>query len=398
MPGSLTPTPAPFGTPQPLEVQAALGGLDGRDGTNRARGGACQLAAVNDLEAIRAWLTEYQGSPHTWRAYRREAERLLSWALIERGLALSSLAREDLQAYAAFLSDPAPRARWCGPRRSRAHPAWRPFQGALERSSRDQALAIVRGLFAYLVRAGYLATNPMGLEPRVRRRTARLEPLERALDARTWAFLWHHIAARPTATARERRERARLRFVFGAGYLLAPRVEELALHAMGSLKRLRGRWWWAVRGKGEKDARIPVPAALLSLLAEYRGAYGLPELPEAGEGTPLVLDLSGTRGVTANMIYRLITSTCRAAAAALEATDPGRAAVLRRVSPHWLRHTSLSHQADAGVDLRYLNLNARHAKFETTRRYVHANDAAWHAAMDSFAIGGIAPTTTPNES
>lgn len=387
MPGSLTLSPQ---APLPLETLGSLGGLDGRDGTNRARSGVRQLAATNDLEAIRAWLTEYEASPHTWRAYRREAERLLSWTLIERGLAVSSLAREDLQAYGAFLTDPTPRARWCGPRRSRSHAAWRPFQGPLDRTSRDQALTIVRGLFSYLVRAGYLATNPMGLEPRVRRRATRLEPIERALDGPTWAYLWQHLADLPATTPRGRRERARLRFVFGAGYLLAPRVEELAHHTMGSFKRLRGRWWWAVRGKGEKDARMPVPAALLTLLGEYRMAYGLAELPEAGEGTPLVLNLSGTRGVTANMIYRLVTATCQAAAAALEASDAERAAILRRASPHWLRHTSLSHQADAGIDLRYLNLNARHAKFETTRRYVHANDAAWHAAMDAFATGGVA--------
>ncbi len=51
--------------------------LDGSLGSNRGRGGVCQLGADTDIDAVRAWLAEYAGSPHTLRAYRKEAERLL---------------------------------------------------------------------------------------------------------------------------------------------------------------------------------------------------------------------------------------------------------------------------------------------------------------------------------
>jgi integrase/recombinase XerC len=39
-----------------------------------------QIAADSDVEAVRLWLAEYAGSPHTLRSYRKEAVRLLLWA------------------------------------------------------------------------------------------------------------------------------------------------------------------------------------------------------------------------------------------------------------------------------------------------------------------------------
>ena len=61
----------------------------------------------------------------TQRSYRREAERLLLWAVLERGKALSSLSGEDATDYRAFLAHPP--VDWCGPRHhQRRSPIWRP--------------------------------------------------------------------------------------------------------------------------------------------------------------------------------------------------------------------------------------------------------------------------------
>src|SRR5690606_3939128 len=122
-----------------------------------------QLTADNDVDAVRAWLAEFHDSPQTLRAYKKESERLLLWAIHERGTALSSLTREDLIAYENFLKDPRPRTRWCGPRRPRHSQDWRPFEGPLKASSRRQALVILNALFSYLTEAGYLAGNPLAL-------------------------------------------------------------------------------------------------------------------------------------------------------------------------------------------------------------------------------------------
>lgn len=70
----------------------------------------CTLEANNDYQAISAWLERHEAA-ETQRAYRREAERLLLWAIVERGKPLSSLTSEDATAYRTFLRHPTPRTR-----------------------------------------------------------------------------------------------------------------------------------------------------------------------------------------------------------------------------------------------------------------------------------------------
>ena len=44
---------------------------------------------------MQAWLRLRLAGSHTWRAYRKEAERFLLWAVMERRRALSSLDGDD---------------------------------------------------------------------------------------------------------------------------------------------------------------------------------------------------------------------------------------------------------------------------------------------------------------
>ncbi|HBU0427245.1 TPA: integrase, partial [Klebsiella pneumoniae] len=75
---------------------------------------ACTLNATNDYEAVQAWLALHE-TVATQRAYRKEAARLILWAIVERGRALSSLTTDDAIAYRAFVRHPTPRERWVGP-------------------------------------------------------------------------------------------------------------------------------------------------------------------------------------------------------------------------------------------------------------------------------------------
>ena len=136
--------------PRPLEALVLDEHLNGQHGTNRAPGPG-QLAANTDLDAIAAWLDRVRGSPRTFANYRKEAERLLLWALIAQAKPLSSLTHEDLMAYRSFMTDPAPADRWvsAGAQKcSRLDPAWRPFSGPLSPSSVQLALTILSGLFS----------------------------------------------------------------------------------------------------------------------------------------------------------------------------------------------------------------------------------------------------------
>lgn len=71
--------------PVPLERIVLPPTLDGRVDINRVPADAIkQIAANTDIEGVKAWLAEFHDSPHTFRNYRKEAERLLLWSFQER--------------------------------------------------------------------------------------------------------------------------------------------------------------------------------------------------------------------------------------------------------------------------------------------------------------------------
>lgn len=386
----MTKTCLSFVTPAPLEhLSVTAETLSGQQGRNRAPSFiTCQIAANNDLEAIQTWLAEFTASPQTQRNYRKEAERLLLWSLIEKQKPLSSLNRDDLRDYQAFLQQPRPQARWCGPRRLRTHPDWKPFQGSLQASSIAQAITSINALFSYLVEAGYLAGNPLGLMRHKLNFHAdqKAAVTERFLEQGLWQRVVHYVETLPATTPREVKIYERTRYLLHLLYLLGPRVSEVARQSMQSIHCLRGKWWWQVTGKGRKTHQIPVSDTMLKAFMRYRQFYGLSQLPQSGEDKPLFLSINGTKGVTSNMIYRLLKQLFSDCADTLETERPDWASTLRAASTHWVRHTTITHQTDAGIELRYIKRNARHESVETTMLYQHAEEEKWHDAMSDFNL------------
>lgn len=355
--------------------------LDGSQGSNRGRGGVCQLAATTDIEAVRAWLAEYASSPHTLRTYRREAERLLLWATRAVGKPLSSLTREDLLAYEAFLAQPG--ADWIDPRLPRRGGGRRLFDGALSPDSVRHALGILSSLFSYLVAAGYLAGNPLALRRQHSAGVARKRAAsERYLDQALWQFVLEVADAMPQTTRREQQHFERVRWVLRLLYGLGLRAAEAAQARSADLVQRRGNWWLHVAGKGGVEGDVPVSEDLMADLARYRRFHGLDPAPRVDEATPLIMSVTGNRHrcLTATALYLVVKEVFTQAAQLRAANDPAGADKLRRASTHWLRHTAATHQADAGNDLRFIQKNLRHASLETTAIYLHADDDRRHAA------------------
>jgi len=360
--------------------------LNGQYGRNRSDTKQKLIDADTDLDAIHSWLNEFIDSPQTYRNYRKEAERLLLWSLIEREKPFSSLNRDDFLAYEHFISDPQPKSRWCGPRVARNKETWKPFIGSLKASSQHQALIICQALLSYLVEAGYLAANPLVLRRRKRKTPVSQESTERFLEQSLWQYLLDFIDTLPKHTSREIAHYERNRYLFSLLYLLGPRVSEVANHTMGSFIEQRGRWWWRVTGKGDKTVKIPVNDDMLEALSRYRQYYGFSARPNPDEKIPLIMSIKGSGSITANMIYRIVKQTVNAASDELQHRDPINAEKLKQASTHWFRHTAITHQADAGIELRYLNKSARHEKIDTTAGYLHADEEQWHNAMQKHNL------------
>ncbi|KHK59479.1 integrase [Burkholderia sp. A9] len=369
--------------------EALPAALDGSQGRFRAPRDTCGLAATNDYQAIEAWLALHE-APHTARAYRREAERLLLWAIVARRQPLSSLTTDDAIAYRAFLRHPTPVARWTGPPCPRAAPAWRPFTGRLTARSIAYALAVLRALFGWLVDQHYVVLNPFaGVTVRGGGVRAPFDA-GRALTGREWR------AVRAFADQLERTgwtvpAAQRLRFVLDFGYATGLRAQELVAATLGDIAAdARSTLWLEVTGKGAKPGRVALPPLARDALRRYLKARALPVRRARWQpATPLLATLDterraarpgvpghpGGAGISAARLRQVLGNFFREAAERVAARHPVLAAKLRCASPHWLRHTHATHALDAGVELVVVRDNLRHASVATTSTYLHGEEA-----------------------
>lgn len=375
----------------PLEQVALTEALSGAQGQNRGAGRA-QIRAADDREAVLAWLANYTDSPATLASYRKEAERLLLWSVLQHRRALSDLTHEDFLLYELFLKDPQPADRWVmGPglaKAARSSSDWRPFAGPLSEASQRQAMNIINGLFNWLVGAGYLAGNPLAL--RRRKRATKPPRVTRFLPRQHWQAVKSAILAMPTDTPRKADRSARARWLFTLLYVGGLRVTEVCDGVMGNLFLRRSgdgseRWWLETTGKGEKSRLVPATDELMEELKRYRTAFGLKPLPSEGDSSPLILPLIGSaKQLTRSAIHVIVKETLKNAADQLRARGEefaGAADLIESASTHWMRHTAGSHQTDAG-ELKNVRDNLGHASIGTTSLYVHTEDDARHDATN----------------
>lgn len=116
-----------------------------------------------------------------------------------------------------------------------------------------------------------------------------------------------------------------------------------------------------IRGKGGKERYVPMTPTLLTTLRRYwkacrpRGALLFP-----GRGVQ--------RAISANTVRN--------------ALDEARveAGIVKRVTPHVLRHTFATHMFELGGDMRTIQVVLGHSSMRTTERYVQVSQRVLHAA------------------
>jgi len=132
--------------------------------------------------------------------------------------------------------------------------------------------------------------------------------------------------------------------------MLGLRIFEATGADIGDLREEHGHRVLRVCGKGTKIVLIPLPPAVGRAIDQAAGTR---------TRGPILLNSRGTR-------------MDRHAATRLRYLAATAGARITRPHPHMLRHTFVTTMLDAGVDLRDVQIAARHADPRTTMRYDRA--------------------------
>jgi len=211
--------------------------------------------------------------------------------------------------------------------------------GRLEAASIARRLSSVRALYRFLLRQGLLADSPA--------EDLTLPKLPKKLPR----FLVQDEAKALVETRGERgmpaRDAAILEILYGTGI----RVSELAglkLQDMDLQER-----WIRVRGKGNKERMVPMGGKAVGAIEAY--------IKERGNSAgPLFLNAQGG-GLTVRSVQRLVKRMAL------------QAGIVKRTTPHTLRHSFATHLLEEGADLRGIQELLGHSSLSTTQKYTQVS-------------------------
>lgn len=270
-----------------------------------------------------------------------------------------------------------------------------PFRTAPSPSSRDDILRCVRALFQQLHDEGIVRRNPMA---RVKTRKSRKINAERSLDLDLYACVLAYLDELPLLDEAEARIRSRDRFAFVALRELGLRASELVGARMRDIYPVTdpktARTYWVLKvepehAKGSVGRDVPMTRLVFEELMAYRNTFGLPAVPERGEDYGLLLSVQTVSGVSGEAeraatgmrrawaslssrksLYYIVKRRLEAAASSIERRGGlAEAEHLRKVSPHWLRHTFAKALIVRGRDIRVVAESLGHASVTTTMAY-----------------------------
>lgn len=211
----------------------------------------------------------------------------------------------------------------------------------LSGSTIARRLSATRSLYAWLAERGEVEINPAAEVPNPRRP----ETLPDRLDVDDVGAI---LEAPDASTFAGLRDRAALELLYGAGL----RVAELVGLDVDDVSF--GDRTARVLGKGRKERIVPFGRKAVDALRAYlRAAAPLRE--KTGEEA-LLLNQRGGR-LTDRSVRRVLDAAV------------AKAALLRGVHPHALRHSFATHLLESGMDLRAIQELLGHERLATTQRY-----------------------------
>ncbi|MEK8052950.1 phage integrase family protein [Ideonella sp. DXS22W] len=415
----------------PLERLAVPAHLAGGAGLAAPAGRAVPASppsALNDLQALRAWLSQPRPDA-TRRAYTKEAERFYLWCLHARGKPLAAIDVADCRSYLDFLAAPPPE--WVNARpAARTDPAWRPLRGPLGGASLNFARVVVQNLFDDLCASGHLPANPMRALARQRTALPRAPALERAFTEAEWRFVMGQLDRQLLTRDPTDRGQAEARRIALLLHLLSAtglRLSEIAAATLADLRlrppsgtrdlalgpeagaeegpvadmALGAGWLIRVQSRHGGARELPLDAALHALIARHHeDAAAIATLPSPPpivctlaerprrwiDGPDGVVQLSPQqpptiRALGAAGVYLTLKRFFRRIAADAAAVDGLSRERLRAASTHWLRHTFGREAVAAGMPLDALRRALGHASLASTGRYLGAEPVDTSATL-----------------
>lgn len=274
-------------------------------------------------------------SPHTRRAYKSDLRDFIAHVGIT--VVTSEITREQILDYVRVLRE-----------------------RGLRETTVKRRVATLKVLFHWMERDGIVITNVvhrLDLAIRIPQR------LPRALEAREMQFLLRLSEAEAaSADGVSIYEKQLIHVAVIIMFVTGLRVSELVSLTLSDLSVKEAAL--LVHGKGNRERRVYVP----SRRAQRALARFLKERRRLPEGIPLLMRRNCTPATA-----QWVRSRLRSLAV--------RAGLVRRVTPHMLRHTAATQLLEAGVDIRYVQKLLGHSSIATTQIYTHVTDVSLRAQL-----------------
>ena len=343
-----------------------------------------QSGVLNDKEAIELWLNNTKPG-HTFRAYRKEAERFLLWTVLERKKSFSTLVLEDCQQYRNFLykigSQPPsrwseeftiPQAEWIATRNhSRKSTFWRPFEGKLSAASQKYALSVLAALFHYLIKIGYVEINHfVGLSTNTSAEGKAVTTnvlIQDDIEA-IQVFLKPKMKV-----AAYRRIHLILMLVVGTGLRMSELINLKRSNFSQAPHPNSGEinWQLTITGRSNKERAIPITPTLIEHLNEYFFLAGLGEFKDLTGSNPIISALSDpTKQLGHDRIYLVLKKIFIDVANSLSEDKTSQAQRLKQASPHSLRHIFANNLVESGAQVEQVKSLLGHSSISATSKYL----------------------------
>lgn len=278
-------------------------------------------------------------------------EQYLAWLSVERGAAAATLDAygRDLTSYAAFLQEGRGVSNWVDVTRDDVV-AHLEHQLGLGRAatSRERALAAIKGLHRFLKQEGWCKGNPAST-------VAYPKKPQKLPDVLSTEQVGELIEGVDVSTPLGVRDRAMLEVLYGCGL----RASELVGLDLDRVRADDGLL--LVTGKGSKERLVPLSGCALEWLVRYvEQARSQLARPAVLTGAVFLNNRGGR--LTRQSVFKLVAKR-------------GAAIGVPDLHPHTLRHSFATHLLEGGADLRAIQEMLGHADIATTQIYTHVQTA-----------------------